>query len=157
MARNWLRGQWFKICPYFGTQSFPVFDKNPELSFPNCVIESLICLGLSCKGKLSSWKKWQSFKSNIWWHMPFFLIYYFTGWYWHEYILHTVILLGAAWWSGRDVVWRLVCFGSTLAWLRLGLKSAEDLSHSPHGDRQCEHLSIAQWGDLHGQITFTSK
>jgi hypothetical protein len=22
--------------------------------------------------------------------------------------------LGAAWWSGRDVVWRLVCFGSAL-------------------------------------------
>ncbi len=77
---------------------------------------------------------------NIWWHMPLFLIYYF-----HRLILtrvhflHTVILLGAAWWSGRDVVWRLVCFGSALTWLWLGLKSAEDLRHSPHGDRQCGH------------------
>ncbi len=35
-----------------------------------------------------------------------------------------------AWWWGRKVVWRLVWFGATLTWLWLGLKSAEDLTHT---------------------------
>jgi hypothetical protein len=36
---------------------FQVFEKNSyELFYPNCVIESLICIDLSCKGKLRSWK-----------------------------------------------------------------------------------------------------
>ncbi len=39
-------------------------------------------------------------------------------------------------WGGRGGVdvsgpWRLVCFGAALTWLWLGLKSAEELSHSP--------------------------
>ncbi len=53
---------------------------------------------------------------NIWWHMPLFFIYYF-----HRLILTLIrftysnFCLGAAWWSGRDVVWRLVFFGSALS------------------------------------------
>jgi hypothetical protein len=39
-----------------------------------------------------------------------FYFFYFTD----EYILHTVILLGVAWWCGREVVWTLACFGAAL-------------------------------------------
>ena len=38
--------------------------------------------------------------------------------------------MGVAWWCGREVVWRLACFGAALT-LWLGIKSAEELSHSP--------------------------
>ncbi len=77
---------------------------------------------------------------NIWWHMPLFLIYYFYRLIMTRvHFTYSNFCFGAAWWSGRDVVWRLVCFGSALSWLWLGLKSAEDLSHSPHGYRQCGH------------------
>ncbi len=52
--------------------------------------------------------------------MPLFFIYYFT-----------VFCLGVPWWCGRAVIWRLACFGAALTWLWLGLKSEEELSHSP--------------------------
>ncbi len=63
-------------------------------------------------------------------------IYYFTDRYWDEYILHKVILLGGCMvvWMCTvciPVIWRLACFGAALTWLWLGLKSAEELSHSP--------------------------
>ncbi len=64
--------------------------------------------------------------SNIWWPMPVFLIgiesstFYIQG-----------FCLGVAWWCGREVVWRLACFGDALTWLCLGLKSPEELIYSP--------------------------
>ncbi len=59
--------------------------------------------------------------SNIWWLLLIFLVFYFTDWHWDE-------CLGVAWWCWREVVWRLACFGAIL-WL--GLKSAQELCHSP--------------------------
>ncbi len=44
----------------------------------------------------------------------------------------SVFCLGVAWWCGREVVWRLVCFGSALRRLWFGFKSAEDCA-----TRQC--------------------
>jgi hypothetical protein len=50
-----------------------------------------------------------------------------------NFILYIVFCLGVAWWCGRELVWKLACFGSALTWLWLGLKSAGELCHSPLG------------------------
>jgi hypothetical protein len=63
--------------------------------------------------------------------MPLFLFYISQIGIETSTFIYSNFCLGVAWWCGRDVVWRLVCFGSALTWLWLGLKSAEELSHSP--------------------------
>ncbi len=51
---------------------------------------------------------------NIWWPMPLFWVFYFIDWYWDEYILRTVILLGGCmevWtWSSLDACLFWSCF-----------------------------------------------
>jgi hypothetical protein len=37
------------------------------------------------------------------------------------------------------------------------VKVSRELVPLPNGDRKCGHYSSIQWGDLHGQITFTSQ
>ncbi len=56
-----------------------------------------------------NWCKTTLKNLNIWWPMPLFFIYYFTDWYWDEYILYIVFVLEGCWWCGREVDWKLAC------------------------------------------------
>jgi hypothetical protein len=68
--------------------------------------------------------------------------------------LHTLILLRGCMvvWMWSTVVWRLACFGSALSWLWLGLKSGEDLCHSPNM-RKCTVTRTTQNEALLWKIT----
>ncbi len=86
---------------------------------------------------------------KYWWPMPLFL-FIFRLVLRRVHFTYSILL--------RGVVCRLACFGSALTWLWLGLKSAGKLGHpSPMGIDSAHTSQHTQWGDLHGQITFTSK
>jgi hypothetical protein len=87
-------------------------------------------------------------KIYTWWPMPLFLIFYFTDWYWAEYIVHTVILLGGCMWCGHEVVWKLACFEAALTWLWSRLKSADELRHSPKWGSTVRTLGNRPMGEI---------
>jgi len=69
-----------------------------------------------------------------------------------------LVCLWFAWWCGVDVKWSegLLVFCSCIDVIVARVKVSRELCHSPNGDRHCGHWSTTQWGDLYGQITFTS-